>query len=125
MLQSFFIPTEEIVQLTTVIIIGANANQKGCNIGFGNMMVCNTFTHVTCLVGLLRTGPTARNPTTRKPLPLVNNITAITELEMEEDAIIILQNKITCLDDMSLEGDIPDDVSDIVEVLEKALFVGS
>jgi hypothetical protein len=45
--------------------------------------------------------------------------------ETKEDAIIITQDEIACLNDMSLEGDILDDVSDIKEVWEKALFTGS
>jgi hypothetical protein len=53
----------------------------------------------------------ARNPTVREPLPSVDNIVAIAKLETEEDAIIIAQNEIACLDDMSLEGDLPDNVS--------------
>jgi hypothetical protein len=43
---------------------------------------------------------------------LVDNIAAIVELETKEDAIIIAQDEIACLDGMSLEGDIPDNVSD-------------
>jgi hypothetical protein len=38
---------------------------------------------------------------------------------------MMARDKISCLDDMSLEGDIPDDVSDIGEAREKALFTGS
>jgi hypothetical protein len=78
-------------------------------------MECDTLTHVTHPVRLLPTGSTARNPTTTKPLPSVDDIWAIAELETEEDAIIIAQNEIAYLDDMSLEGDTDDDVSDIRE----------
>jgi hypothetical protein len=46
-------------------------------------------------------------------------------METEKDAIIIPQNKIACLDDMSLEGDLPDNVSENGENLEEALFTGS
>jgi hypothetical protein len=42
-----------------------------------------------------------------------------------EDAIMIARGQIASLDDVSLEGDIPEDVSDIVEVREKALFMGT
>jgi hypothetical protein len=42
---------------------------------------------------------------------LVDDIAAVTKLETEEDAIIIAQDEITYLDDLSLEGDIADDVS--------------
>ena len=43
----------------------------------------------------------------------MDNIAAVVALEKEEDAIFIAQDEIACLDNMSLEGDIPDDVSDI------------
>jgi hypothetical protein len=88
-------------------------------------MVCDTFAHETHPVVLLHTGPTARNLTRTKPLPLVDNICVIAEIETEEDAIIIAQNKIACLGDMSLEGDLPDNVSDNGKNLEEALFTGS
>ncbi len=55
----------------------------------------------------------------------MEDIAAIFELESEERAIVIAQDKITYLDDLSLVGDIPDYVSDIVEVREKALFTGN
>jgi hypothetical protein len=60
-----------------------------------------------------------------KPLPLVDDIAAIAELEAHKDAIIMVQEKIDCLDDMSLEGDVPDGMSDIRKAREKALFTGS
>jgi hypothetical protein len=47
---------------------------------------------------------------------------AIAKLESCEDAIMIAGDKIACLDDISVEGDIPDNVSDIMEVQEAALF---
>jgi hypothetical protein len=46
------------------------------------------------------------------PLPSVDDICAIAKNEAMEDAIMVAQNKIACLDDLSLEGDLPDDVSD-------------
>jgi hypothetical protein len=55
------------------------------------------------------------------PLPSADDITAIAELEKEAGAIIIAQDEIACLDNMSLEGDIPGDISDIVEVQETTL----
>jgi hypothetical protein len=48
-----------------------------------------------------------------EPLPLVDDIAAIAELETQEDAIMMAQDKIACLNDMSLEGDIPDHISEI------------
>jgi hypothetical protein len=56
---------------------------------------------------------------------LQNNIAAIAKLETQEDAIIIAQNEIAYLDDMSLEGDTDDNVSNIREVVKKALFTSS
>ncbi len=55
----------------------------------------------------------------------MDDIAAIAELEIEERAIVIAQDEITYLDDLSLEGDIPNDVLDIVEDREKALFTGN
>ena len=45
-------------------------------------------------------------------LPSVDNIADIAENESEQNAIYIAQTEIDCLDDLSLEGDIPEDVSD-------------
>jgi hypothetical protein len=77
------------------------------------------------MVGLVHTAPTQRNPTSTEPLPSVDNIAAIAKLETLEDAIMMAQDEIVCLDDMSLEGDIPNNVSDIREAREKALFTFS
>jgi uncharacterized protein (UPF0147 family) len=46
-------------------------------------------------------------------LPSVDDIAEIVENETEENAILIAQTEISCLDDLSIEGDIPEDVSDI------------
>jgi hypothetical protein len=53
----------------------------------------------------------AGNPTTVEPLPSISDIAEVCWRCTEEDAIIIAQSEIACLDDISLEGDIPDDVS--------------
>jgi hypothetical protein len=45
------------------------------------------------------------------PLPSVDDITKIAENETEENAILNAQTEISCLDDLSIEGDIPEDVS--------------
>jgi hypothetical protein len=45
-------------------------------------------------------------------LPSVDDIAEIAENETEENAILIAQTEISCLDDLSIEGDIPEDVSD-------------
>jgi hypothetical protein len=45
-------------------------------------------------------------------LPSVDDIAAIAENATMENAIFIAQTEISCLDDLSLDGDIPDDVSD-------------
>jgi hypothetical protein len=44
-------------------------------------------------------------------LPSIDNIAEITENETEENVILIAQTDISYLDDISLEGDIPDDLS--------------
>jgi hypothetical protein len=65
---------------------------------------------------------TARNLRTTLHLHSLSDIATIVELETKEGAIIIAQDEIACLDDMSLEGDIPDDVSEKEDDKEKALF---
>jgi hypothetical protein len=50
------------------------------------------------------------NLNTVEPLPSVEDIANIIEFASGEDAILIAQIKILCLDDLSLEGDIADDV---------------
>jgi hypothetical protein len=45
-------------------------------------------------------------------LPSVDGIAEIAENETEENAILIAQTEISCLDDVSIEGDIPEDISD-------------
>ncbi len=46
-----------------------------------------------------------------EPLPSVCDIANVLQLSSPEDAILIAQTEILCLDDLSLEGDIADDVS--------------
>jgi hypothetical protein len=70
----------------------------------------NIIANVTHLVGLLHTSCTTRNPTSKQHLPSVDNIAEIAELLTHEDAIILMQDEIACLDDMSLKGNIPDKV---------------
>jgi hypothetical protein len=53
-----------------------------------------------------------RNSRRHDPLPSVDDIAEIAENETEENAILIAQTEISCLDDLSIEGDIPEDVSD-------------
>jgi hypothetical protein len=59
-----------------------------------------------------------------EPLPSVDDIATIAELETHEDGIMMARDEIACLNDMSLEGDILDDVSNSGEASEKALFTG-
>ena len=75
-------------------------------------------------VAHLRTACTERNLRTTLPLHSLSDIATIVELETKEGAIIIAQDEIACLDDMSLEGDIPDDVLDIRDTGEKGLVTG-
>ena len=69
-------------------------------------------THVTHLVCILHTGSTARNPTRVEDLPSVEDIAAVAGSESKLDAIIIAKYEMAYMDDLSLEGDIPNDVSD-------------
>jgi hypothetical protein len=62
---------------------------------------------------------------TIQPLVLVEDIRAIAKLETTEDVITMAQDEIDCLNNLSLEGDVPDNVSDSRENREKALFTGS
>jgi hypothetical protein len=55
----------------------------------------------------------------------VEDIAVIAELGTHEDAIMMAQDKIACLDNMSIEGDLPDNISDIGENWEEALFTAS
>ena len=55
----------------------------------------------------------------------VDDILAIAELETPADAIMMAQDEIACLDDMSLEGDIPDNVSDNGDDREIDIFTDS
>jgi hypothetical protein len=68
--------------------------------------------HVTHPVHVVHKGCTQRNRVSINPLPSVDDICAFAENESMEDAIIMAKNEISCLDDLSLEGDIPEDVSD-------------
>jgi hypothetical protein len=45
-------------------------------------------------------------------LPSVDNNAKIAENETEENVILIAQTEISCLDDLSIKGDIPEDISD-------------
>jgi hypothetical protein len=64
----------------------------------------------------------AGNPTSTQPLSSVDDILAIIKLEAQEDAIIIVQDEIACLDDMSLEETFPTRYQ-ISERLERKLFL--
>ena len=86
--------------------------------------VCDTWTHATHLVAFLHTASTVGNRTASQALPLVDDIAAIAKLDTEENAIIIAQAEIDYLDDLSLEGDIPDNISDIVECDRKICLQG-
>jgi hypothetical protein len=79
-------------------------------------------THVTHLVGLLHSSSTGRNPTETQPVASVDDIKEIADFLDYEDAIMMARDEITCLDDMSLDGDLPDDISDNGDDREKGLF---
>jgi len=46
------------------------------------------------------------------PLQSVDDIAGVAENETSENAISIARNEINMLDELSLDGDIPDDVSE-------------
>ena len=69
--------------------------------------------------------PTVGNPGTVQPLPSISDIAEVYKYSNEEDAIIISQSEIACLHDVSLEGDIPNNISDTGEDRLKDLFTGS
>jgi hypothetical protein len=79
-------------------------------------------THVTHLVGLVHSSCTGRNPTATKTMPSVDDIKEIAESMLHGDAIWMARDEIACLHDMSLEGDLPDDISDNGDDREKGLF---
>jgi hypothetical protein len=49
---------------------------------------------------------------TVNPLPFMEDIPVIAKNESEENAIFIAQTGIACLNNLYLEGDVPDDISD-------------
>ncbi len=53
-----------------------------------------------------------RNQAVRDPVPSVDDIARIAENVSEENAIFIAKTEIGYLDELSLDGDIPEDVSD-------------
>ena len=58
------------------------------------------------------TGPTVRNRMRRDPLQSVDDIAGVAENETSENAILIARTEINMLDKLSLDGDIPGDVSE-------------
>jgi hypothetical protein len=68
---------------------------------------------------------TTWNPSTIHLLPSISNIAKVYKNSCEEDTIIIAQSEIAYLYDISLEGDIPDNVLDIADNPYKALFTGN
>jgi hypothetical protein len=77
----------------------------------GANQLCDMRTHVTHPVHFSTARSTAGNPSTVEPLPSISDIAKVYQMAFEEDAIIIAQSEIACLDDLSLEGDVPDDIS--------------
>jgi hypothetical protein len=72
------------------------------------------------------TSSTAGNPSTIRPLTSISDNAEVHELSGSEDAIIIAKSEIACcLEDIGLEDDVPDDVSDSAEDREEGLFTGS
>jgi hypothetical protein len=75
------------------------------------ILICDTRTHVTHLVRMLRGLSTAGNLITIQPFSSVGDIANVIRVSSVEDAILIAKTEILCLDDISLDGDIADDVS--------------
>jgi hypothetical protein len=65
----------------------------------------------THLVQFLRVRSTVRNAILVDPLPSLEDIANLLQVSSLQDAILIGKTEILSLDDISLEGDIPDDVS--------------
>jgi hypothetical protein len=55
-------------------------------------------------------------------VPSVEDIKEIADFMLHGDAIMMARDEIACLDDMSLDGDLPDDISDNGDDREKGLF---
>jgi hypothetical protein len=55
---------------------------------------------------------TGRNLNTIEPLPSLDDIAVIGKSHLDENAILIAQTEIACLDNLSLDGDIPDNILD-------------
>jgi hypothetical protein len=55
-------------------------------------------------------------------VPSVEDIKEIADFMLHGDAIMMARDEIACLDDMSLDGDLPDDISDKGDDREKGLF---
>jgi hypothetical protein len=55
-------------------------------------------------------------------LPSIGDIADVIANSCSEDAIIIAKSETTLLDDISLEGDVPDDISDSGEDRQKDMF---
>jgi hypothetical protein len=54
---------------------------------------------------------------TIKPLPSISDIAQVCKNACEEDAIIIAQSERACLDELGLDGQVPDDISETSEDL--------
>jgi hypothetical protein len=52
------------------------------------------------------------NSSRHDPLPSVDNMANIAENKTEENAILIAKTEICCLEDLSIKGDILDNISD-------------
>jgi hypothetical protein len=58
-------------------------------------------------------------------LTSISDIANVCWNESQQDAILIAQSEIACLDDISLDDDIPDDISDSAEDVEMADFMAN
>jgi hypothetical protein len=75
------------------------------------LYLCNIRTHETHQVHSCHEGLMPGNPITIDPLPSLEDIFKIFQVLSLEDAILIARTEIVCLDDLSLDGDIANNIS--------------
>jgi hypothetical protein len=72
---------------------------------------CDIGTHKSSTSTLSTPDSVGGNRNRINPLPSVEDIAAVAQNETMENAIFIAQTEIAMLDELSLEGDLPDDIS--------------
>ena len=72
---------------------------------------CDIGTHKNSTITLSTPDSVGGNRNRINPLPSVEDIEAVAQNETMENAIFIAQTEIAMIDELSLEGDLPDDIS--------------